>query len=106
MYTNHFYRRMGERVYKNEKGLTNKEYKKQNVHAKRIVKQAVKHKVAEYTDTYGTKYIYSFYNDICYKYIFNKNKIITVYETDFEKEREKYPLKINEYVFKKYSRGI
>lgn len=95
MYTNHFYKRMNERVYNNEKRLNNKEQKKQNNHSKYLVKKALTHKVAEYKDIYGFKYVYAYINDLCYKYIFQGKTVITIYEVDITKEAEKYELKFN-----------
>ncbi len=95
MYTNHFFNRMNERVYNNEKNLNNKERKIQNHHSKKLVKRALENNIAEYKDTYGYKYIYAYINDLCYKYIFDGKKVITIYEIDLAKEAEKYDLKFN-----------
>ena len=95
MYTNHFFNRMNERVYNNKKQLNNKQQKIQNNHSKTLVKKALKNKVAEHKDTYGYKYIYAYINDLCYKYIFDGKKVITIYEIDLDKEAEKYNLKFN-----------
>ena len=96
MYTNHFYKRMNERVYDNNgKKLNNKKQKIQNHHSKYLVKRALKNKIAEYKDIYGFKYIYTYIGDLCYKYIFQGKKVITVYEVDIIKEAEKYELKFN-----------
>ena len=96
MYTNHFYARMDERVHRNNgRKLSNKEQRKQNHHSKYLVKKALTHIVAEYKDTYGFRYIYTYINDLCYKYIFQGKKVITVYEVDINKEAEKYELKFN-----------
>ena len=93
MYTNHFYKRMGERVHKNEKRLNHKEEKRQKGDSKSLLNKALKHKIAEYIDTYGTKFIYAYYNEICYKFIFKNKKILTVYEVNLEKEKLKYELR-------------
>ena len=95
MYTNHFFNRMNERVYNNNKKLNNKQQKIQNNHSKFLVKRALENKVAEYKDTYGYKYIYAYINDLCYKYIFDGKKVITIYEIDIDKETKKYDLKLN-----------
>ncbi len=95
MYTNHFYNRMGERVYNNEKRLNNKAQKMQKHHSKYLVKKALKNNVAEYKATYGYKYVYAYINNICYKYIFKGQKVITIYEIDIDKEAKKYDLKFN-----------
>lgn len=95
MYTNHFFNRMNERVYNNNKKLNNKQQKIQNNHSKFLVKRALENKVAEYKDTYGYKYIYAYINDLCYKYIFDGKKVITIYEIDLDKETKKYDLKLN-----------
>lgn len=95
MYTNHFFNRMNERVYNNKKKLNNKQQKIQNNHSKFLVKRALENKVAEYKDTYGYKYIYAYINDLCYKYIFDGKKVITIYEIDLDKETKKYDLKLN-----------
>ncbi len=97
MYTNHFYKRMGERVYANNKRPNNKEQKIQRNHSKTLVKKALKNNVAEYKDTYGFKYIYSYIDDNCFKYIFKGQKVITVYKVDINEEKEKYDLKFNNY---------
>lgn len=94
MYTKHFYKRMDERVHENNgKKLNHKNQKIQNHHSKYLLKKAIKHKVAEYKDLYNIKYIYTYINDLCYKYVFNGQKVITVYEVNLEKEAEKYDLK-------------
>lgn len=95
MYTNHFFNRMNERVYNNNKKLNNKQQKIQNNHSKFLLKRALENKVAEYKDTYGYKYIYAYINDLCYKYIFDGKKVITIYEIDLDKETKKYDLKLN-----------
>ena len=95
MYTKHFYNRMNERVYNIEKNLNHKESKIQKNHSKNMVKKALKNKVAEYKDTYGYKYIYAYIGNLCYKYIFQGKKVITIYEIDIDKEAEKYELKFN-----------
>lgn len=93
MNTKHFYERMGERVYNNKKGLTNKEKKSQKNASKTFLKKIVKNKIAEYIDIYGIKYVYTRYEENYYKVIFNKNRAVTIYEVDFEKEKNKYNLK-------------
>ena len=93
MYTNHFYKRMDERVYHNYKKLNHKQQKIQKHHAKYLAKKALENKIAEYVDTYGYKYVYAYIGDLCYKYIYQGQKIITVYEIDINKEAEKYELK-------------
>ena len=93
MYTKHFYSRMGERIFDNNKQMNHKEQKIQKHHSKHLVKRALENRVAEYVDTYGHKYIYSYINSVCYKFIFDKNTVITVYEVDLEKEANKYELK-------------
>ena len=85
---------MEERVYNNDKNLSHKEHKKQKTHSKYLVKKALNNKIAEYKDTYGYKYIYSYINEECFKFIFEGQKVITVYEIDLEEEKEKYDLKI------------
>ena len=95
MYTSHFYDRMSERVFYNEKKITHKEQKIQNKHSKTLAKKALNNPIAEYKDTYGYKYIYAYIGQICYKYIFKGQKVITMYEIDLEKESRKYELKFN-----------
>lgn len=95
MYTNHFYDRMGERVYNNGKKLNHKEQKIQKNRSKHLAKKALENKVAEYRDTYGNKYVYAYVGSLCYKYIFVGQKVITVYEVDIDKEAEKYELKFS-----------
>ena len=95
MYTKHFYKRMNERVNNNVKKLNNKKQKIQDHHSKYLVKKALNNKIAEYKDTYGFKYIYAYINNLCYKYVFQGKKVITVYEVDLYKEKEKYKLKFN-----------
>ena len=95
MYTNHFYNRMGERVYNNGKKLNHKEQKKQRNLSKRLTKKSLENRVAEYKDMYGYKYVYAYIGDLCYKYVFLGQKVITVYEVDIDKEAEKYELKFS-----------
>ena len=95
MYTKHFFNRMNERVYNNEKKLNHKEQRKQNHHSKYLVKKALENRIAEYKDTYGYKYIYAYIDNLCYKYIFQGQKVITVYAIDIDEEAEKYELKFN-----------
>ena len=83
MYTSHFYDRLSERVFYNEKKITHKEQKIQNKHSKTLAKKALNNPIAEYKDTYG------------YKYIFKGQTVITMYEIDLEKESRKYELKFN-----------
>lgn len=93
MHTKHFYERMGERIYNNKKGLTNKEKKIQKTTSKNFLKKISKNKIAEYIDVYGIKYVYAKYEEIYYKVIFNKKRAVTIYEVDFEKEQNKFNLK-------------
>lgn len=96
MYTQHFYKRMSERVHDNKgKQLNHKKQKQQNHHSKYLLKKALKHKFAEYKDIYGFKYIYANVDNLCYKYVFRGQKVITVYEVDINKEAERYELKFN-----------
>lgn len=96
MYTSHFYARMNERVHVNNgKKLNHKKQKIQNHYSKTLAKKALKKPFAEYKDTYGYKYIYTYINNLCYKYVYKGQKVITVYEVDLEKESRKYELKFN-----------
>ena len=96
MYTKHFYERMSESVYNNTKNLSNKKKKQLNKLSKNKLKSDIKNKIAEYNADYGIKYVYADLkeNNECLKYVFQKNRVLTVITINFEKEMEKYNLKI------------